>query len=121
MSAMRRGNAVAVAIAAALVGVTGCGAPMEIFTTASDDSARAARLAWFMIILATIVFAGVMATMVLALRRNRERNANDVSLTDPGTGWIVWGGAVMPARRARHDLRRGDWRRWAARRKRGRR
>jgi cytochrome c oxidase subunit II len=85
------------AIGVALLGATGCGAPMEIFTTASDDSARAARLSWFMIILATIVFAGVMATMVLALRRNRERSANDVTLTDPGTGWIVWGGAVMPA------------------------
>ncbi|HXT14368.1 MAG TPA: cytochrome c oxidase subunit II [Gemmatimonadaceae bacterium] len=76
--------------------VTSCNTPLSIFSTASDSAERVSKLAWFMIILSAIIFAGVMLTMVAAMLRNRRRNSVDVDLSDPGTGWIIWGGAVMP-------------------------
>ena len=87
---MRRGVAVPLLLAAA------CGAPMQIFSSASDSAASVTWLAWFMIILSGLIFVGVMITMVAAFLRNRSRNAADVDLSDPGVRWLVWGGGVMP-------------------------
>ncbi|HEX7020353.1 MAG TPA: hypothetical protein VF159_10100, partial [Gemmatimonadaceae bacterium] len=81
----------------ALALVAGCGAPMEIFSDASDSASRVTHLAWFLIILSAIVYAGVMLAMVLGFRRHRDRLPNSVDLTERGTGWIIFGGAVMPA------------------------
>ncbi len=67
-----------------------------MFSTASDAAERIAKLGWFMIVLAAIIFAGVMIAMLIAATRNRARDPRDVDLTETGTGWIIWGGAVMP-------------------------
>jgi cytochrome c oxidase subunit II len=73
-----------------------CGAPLSTFSTASAAAERISRLTWFMIALAAFIFIAVIAAMAMAALRNRARNAADVDLTDPGAGWIVWGGVVMP-------------------------
>ena len=85
------------AAGAAIATLAGCGAPMEIFSSASDAAARISRLTSFMIIVAAVVYATVMAIMIAAMVRNRRRPADAVDLTRRGHGWIVWGGAVMPA------------------------
>jgi cytochrome c oxidase subunit 2 len=95
MSRIRRARR-ASALLALVTLLGGCDAPLSIFSTASDAAERVARLAWFMIILSGIIFVGVMIAMLAAAVRNRRRSAIDVDLSDPGTGWIIWGGAVMP-------------------------
>jgi len=80
-----------------LLAATGCDAPLSIFSRASDSAARISTLGWFMIILSGVIYIGVMAAMVAAMLRNRRRNPADVDLTERSVGWIVWGGAVMPA------------------------
>lgn len=70
---------------------------MSIFSDATDAAARVARLTWFMVILATVVYAAVMLIMLIASRRNRSRDASLVDLSDPGSRWVVVGGLVMPA------------------------
>ena len=47
---------------------------MSIFSDATDAAARVARLTWFMVILATVVYAAVMLIMLIASRRNRSRD-----------------------------------------------
>ena len=70
---------------------------MSIFSDATDAAARVTRLTWFMIVLAAVVYAAVMAVMVVAMRRNRERDAGRVDLSDRGNRWVVVGGLIMPA------------------------
>lgn len=82
---------------ASVVLLASCDTPMSIFSSASDDAARVTWLAWFMIVLSALIFAGVMIAMVLAIRRNRSRPPHEVDLSDKGHGWILWGGGVMPA------------------------
>jgi cytochrome c oxidase subunit 2 len=74
----------------------GCGAPLDVLSPASDATDRVAGLGWFMIITAAIVYAIVMAAMVLALRRHRQRDAIAVDLSDPGVRGIVIGGIILP-------------------------
>jgi cytochrome c oxidase subunit 2 len=81
----------------AVVFLTACDAPLSVFSRASDSAARVSTLGWFMIILSGIIYVGVMTAMVAAMLRNRRRNPVDVDLTERGVGWIVWGGAIMPA------------------------
>ena len=69
----------------------------SIFSDATDAAARVARLTWFMVILAGVVYTVVMLIMVIASRRNRRRDASSVDLSDPGSRWVVVGGLVMPA------------------------
>lgn len=95
MSRIRRANA-CTALAGAALAMAGCNAPLSMFSTATDDAERVSWLGWFMIVLSGLIFVGVMITMIIAMLRNRRRNAVDVDLSDPGAGWIVWGGAVMP-------------------------
>jgi cytochrome c oxidase subunit 2 len=68
---------------------------MEIFSTASDAAERVTSLAWFMIIAGAVVFTGVMLTIMVAVRRNRQRSS-DVDLTPRSNAWIIYGGALMP-------------------------
>jgi len=70
---------------------------MSIFSDATDAAARVTRLTLFMIVLAAVVYAAVMAVMVVAMRRNRERDAGRVDLSDRGNRWVVVGGLIMPA------------------------
>src|SRR5882757_2939410 len=83
------------AVTAAVVWSQACGAPMEIFSTASDAAERVTSLAWFMIIASAVVFTGVMLTIMVAVRRNRERDSA-IDLTPRSNGWIIYGGALMP-------------------------
>jgi cytochrome c oxidase subunit 2 len=91
MNRIRRASALV-----AFLGLGSCSAPLSMFSTASESAERVSKLTWFMIALAAVIFVGVMGTMAAAAVRNRARNPADVDLSDPGTGWIVWGGAVMP-------------------------
>jgi cytochrome c oxidase subunit 2 len=91
-----RRRAVLLTPTAALLAIAGCDAPLSIFSRASDSARSVSYITWFMIILSAVVFTGVMALYVVAMRRNRDRNPADVDLSERGVGWIVWGGAVMP-------------------------
>ena len=82
---------------AALALAAACDTPMQIFSSASDSAARITRLTWFMVILAALVYAIVMAAMIIAMRRNRQRSAVEVDMSDPGVRPIVIGGAILPA------------------------
>jgi cytochrome c oxidase subunit II len=81
----------------AAVIATGCDTPLSVFSPGSDAAQRVSQLTWFMTILSAIIFVGVIVIMVLAIRRHRDRDAQGVDLTDRGHGWLIWGGAVMPA------------------------
>src|SRR5689334_18914525 len=70
---------------------------MSIFSTVTEAAARVTSLTWFMIVLAAVVYVIVMAIMLVAIRRNRSRNAAAVDLADPGNRWVVVGGIIMPA------------------------
>jgi cytochrome c oxidase subunit 2 len=70
---------------------------MSIFSDATDAAARVARLTWFMIVLAGIVYTIVMLIMVIAVRRNRTADPGRVDLSDPGNRWVIVGGFIMPA------------------------
>jgi len=69
----------------------------SIFSSVTASAERITRLTWFMIILAAIVYAVVMALMIVAMRRNRRAPRDEVNLSDPGTKWVVIGGLIMPA------------------------
>jgi cytochrome c oxidase subunit 2 len=77
--------------------VAGCGTPMQMFSSASEPAERITRLTWFMVILATIVYAIVMGAMLIAVRRNRQRSATEVDLSKAGVRPIVIGGFLLPA------------------------
>jgi len=72
-------------------------APLTMFSSASDSAARITHLAWFLIVLAAIVYAIVIVFMLVAMRRNRARDPDGVDLSDPGTKWIAIGGGALPA------------------------
>ena len=86
-----------VALATLPVAAAGCQAPMSTLTGGGDAGRRVAALTWFLIIAAAVVYAGTMALFVAGLARNRDRDPSAVDLTERGTGFIVWGGGVMPA------------------------
>lgn len=94
MSRIRRASATCALSFLALADA--CDTPLSVFSTASDAAERVSKLAWFMIILAAIIFVGVMTTAAVAAFRNRTSDATSVDLSDPGAGWIIWGGAVIP-------------------------
>ena len=79
------------------LGVAGCDAPMEIFSSASDAAARVTYLTWFMIILSVVVYAIVMVAMFVAMSRNRHRAVDSVDLADHGVRSIVICGMILPA------------------------
>lgn len=74
-----------------------CQRELPTLHTASPPADRIARLGWFMIGAAALVFVAVVLIQLLALRRHRERDPVAVDLMPQGHGWIVWGGAVIPA------------------------
>jgi cytochrome c oxidase subunit 2 len=92
MSRIRRASALAIAGLC-----SGCGEPMSIFSNSSDAAARITNLGWFMIVLAAIVYAVVIVTMFVAIRRNRQRDTSSVDLSNPGSRWVVIGGVILPA------------------------
>jgi cytochrome c oxidase subunit 2 len=70
---------------------------MQTFSSASEPAARVTRLTWFMVALSVVVYSVVMVAMVIAVRRNRQRNAADVDLSSPGVRPIVIAGIILPA------------------------
>lgn len=70
---------------------------MSIFSNATDAAARVTHLTWFMLVLAAVVYAAVIGIMIVAARRNRQRDAGRIDLSDPGSRWVVVGGLIMPA------------------------
>jgi len=77
--------------------VAGCSAPMQTLSSASEPAARITSLTWFMVILAVVVYSIVMVAMVAAVRRNRQRSASEVDLSNPGVRPIVIAGLLLPA------------------------
>ena len=91
-------RATATRLAATLpIVLAACNAPMSALQRAGEGARRVTGITWFLIVTAAIVYAATMAVMILAMMRNRSRDPHDVDLSRPGTGFIVWGGGVMPA------------------------
>jgi cytochrome c oxidase subunit II len=82
---------------AATCALAGCAGEPGIFSDATDAAARVTRLTWFMIGLAAVVYAVVVAIMLIAMQRNRHAPPDAVDLSEPGNGWVIVGGLVMPA------------------------
>lgn len=80
----------------ALLG-TACATNMSVFRPAGPFAAKITHLTWFMIVLATIIYIGVMAVLALAVSRNRSRDPAAVDLSERPHHFIVWGGAIIPA------------------------
>jgi cytochrome c oxidase subunit 2 len=70
---------------------------MQTFSSASEPAARVTRLTWFMVIVSVVVYSVVIAAMIRAIRRNRQRSAAEVDLSRPSVRPIVIGGVVLPA------------------------
>lgn len=70
---------------------------MSIFSDVTASAARITRLAWFMIVLAAIVYVAVIAIMLFAMRRNRRTPPDAVDLSEPGPRWVIIGGLIVPA------------------------
>ena len=90
MSPIRRASL----LAAAALGTAACGMP--VFHPASGAADRVARLGVFMVVLAGVIFVVVLAILVLATRRHRDRDPDAVDLSPRGHGWLIYGGALMP-------------------------
>src|SRR5262245_61144416 len=70
--------------------------PLSVFSRSSDAAARITTLTWFMILLSALIFLCVMVTMIVAVLRNRRREATSVDMSQPGDRFVVWGGAILP-------------------------
>lgn len=90
MSPIRRASL----LAAAALATAACGMP--VFHPASHAADRVARLGVFMVVLAGVIFVAVLAILVLATRRHRDRDPDAVDLSMRGHGWLIYGGALMP-------------------------
>lgn len=82
--------------AAAFLAACHAGDP-GVLNPAGPAGERIARLGWFMIVLAAVIFAGVVLIQILAVRRHHQRDPAAVDLMPQGHAWPVWGGGVMPA------------------------
>lgn len=72
------------------------GDSLSAFSHASDAAARITGLTWLMVTLAAAIVVSVVAIIGRAIVRNRHLDERAVDLSARGSGWIVWGGAVMP-------------------------
>ncbi|HEY9225655.1 MAG TPA: cytochrome c oxidase subunit II [Gemmatimonadaceae bacterium] len=70
--------------------------PLSLFSSSSDAAARITTLTWFMIVLSTLIFIGVVAVMIAAVLRNRHRDAAGFDLSEPKDRFVLWGGAIIP-------------------------
>jgi cytochrome c oxidase subunit 2 len=93
MSQIRLGR---VAPLLALFGAA-CATNMSVFRPAGPFAAKITHLTWFLIVLSTIIYIGVMALLVWAVSRNRERDPAAVDLSHRPHHFVIWGGAVIPA------------------------
>ena len=72
----------------------GC-APQSTLWPAGPGAERIARLTWFLIWLAAVVFVAVLIVLALAVLRNRRRDLT-IDLTPRSTAFIAIGGAILP-------------------------
>jgi cytochrome c oxidase subunit 2 len=93
MSQIRPGK---VSPLAALLAVA-CATDMSTLRPAGPFAAKISHLTWFLIILATTIYIAVMALLVWAVTRNRNRDPGVVDLSDRPHHFVIWGGAVIPA------------------------
>lgn len=68
-----------------------------MFSTGGPYASRIANLTWFLIALSSVVFVAVVATLWIAARRRRSADAHEIDQSDPGTKFVVIGGAILPA------------------------
>jgi cytochrome c oxidase subunit 2 len=73
-----------------------CATDMSVFRPAGPFAAKISHLTWFLIILATIVYIGVMVLLAWAVSRNRSRDPAAVDLSHRPHHFVIWGGAVIP-------------------------
>jgi cytochrome c oxidase subunit 2 len=97
MSRMRRDSALRAFGLLGCVAASACDAPMSVLSSASDAAAKVTGIAWFMIVLAAVVYALVIAGMLAATRRNRARAPSSVDLAEHGIKPIIIAGLVLPA------------------------
>jgi cytochrome c oxidase subunit II len=83
-----------VAIASCLA-IGGC-TPQSTLWPSGAGADRIASLSWFLIGVAAVVYVAVLATMFVAMTRNRDRPRDGVDLTPGNTRFVSLGGAVIP-------------------------
>jgi cytochrome c oxidase subunit 2 len=82
----------------ALIGVlTGCNTPMSIFETGGPAAESIARITWFLIIAATLVFIAVMITLFISIWQGRRKETTAVDLSKHSSTPVVVAGAIIPA------------------------
>lgn len=74
-----------------------CATDMSVLRPAGPFAAKISHLTWFLIVLATIVYIGVMVLLAWAVSRNRSRDPAAVDLSHRPHHFVIWGGAVIPA------------------------
>jgi cytochrome c oxidase subunit 2 len=70
----------------------GCGARTSVLSPAGPGAAHIATLWWVMLALGTVIFAGVLTLLLLALFRRRDDRAGPAD----GRRFIIGGGIVLP-------------------------
>jgi cytochrome c oxidase subunit II len=73
-----------------------CATDMSVLRPAGPFAAKISHLTWFLIILATIVYIGVMVLLAWAVARNRSRDPAAFDLSHRPHHFVIWGGAVIP-------------------------
>jgi cytochrome c oxidase subunit 2 len=82
-------------LALVLVAQTGCGASSPIFAPASPNALAVANLFWFIIIIAVVIFVGVVGALLYALTAFRQRPGREASQFHGNTRLeIIW--TVVP-------------------------
>lgn len=94
MSRTLRGSSILGAVA---VLCPGCRSDMSVFEPAGPYAAKITHLTWFLVILSTVVFVGVMVVVAMAVSRNRTRDPAEVDLAGRPHHFILIGGAIIPA------------------------
>ncbi len=84
------------AIMSSIMLAAGCSGPLEMLSGSGEPAARIARLTWFMLLLGGAVYAVVLITTAVAIRRNRATPDDTPDLTRHGISWIIIGGVILP-------------------------
>jgi cytochrome c oxidase subunit 2 len=74
----------------------GCQPTVSALDTAGAEGTAITRLAWFLIILGTVVFVIVVGVLIAGLLQERKGVAHDVDLTPRGSAFVMVGGAIIP-------------------------
>lgn len=77
--------------------VAACRPAMSMFDPATASAARVTHFTWVMIGLAAVIFVIVAGLLAATVLRSRRRDPHTVDVTPRGNGWVIVGGAVLPA------------------------